>query len=207
MRTILCFGDSNTWGDPPGGNGRFDWNVRWTGILQRSLGNEFRVVEEGLSGRTTCFDDPFSPNRNGLDLLPVALETHYPLDLIIIMLGTNDLKANFNLSAFDISRGADRLLVTARNFRPEIQHILLVSPPHVADTDDFGILQQFPDGLEKSRSLSLHYQRLAELYSCHFFDAASVAQASPIDGIHLDAENHKRLAAGIAQKVATIFKN
>jgi lysophospholipase L1-like esterase len=97
--------------------------------------------------------------------------------------------------------------VTARNFRPEIQHILLVSPPHVADTDDFAILQQFPDGLEKSRSLSLHYQRLAELYSCHFFDAASVAQASPIDGIHLDAENHKRLAAGIAQKVATIFKN
>ena len=91
MRTILCFGDSNTWGDPPGGNGRFAWHERWTGILQSSLGDGFRVIEEGLCGRTTCFDDPFSPNRNGLAYLTVALETHCPLDLLIIMLGTNDL--------------------------------------------------------------------------------------------------------------------
>ena len=123
MRTILCFGDSNTWGDPPGGNGRFAWHERWTGILQDSLGNGFRVIEEGLCGRTTCFDDPFSPNRNGLAYLTVALETHCPLDLLIIMLGTNDLKANFNLSAFDISRGAASLLVAARNFSPKIQQI------------------------------------------------------------------------------------
>jgi lysophospholipase L1-like esterase len=206
MREILCFGDSNTWGDPPGGHGRFTWNERWTGILQRLLGNGFRVIEEGLSGRTTCFDDPFSPNRNGLAYLTVALETHYPLDLLIIMLGTNDLKANFNLSTFDIGRGATSLLVAAKNFKPEIKHILLVSPPHVATTDDSGILQQFPDGIEKSRSLSLHYQRVAELHGCHFFNAASVAQASPIDGIHLDATNHKRLADGLARKIVNIFE-
>lgn len=207
MRTILCFGDSNTWGDPPGGNGRFAWNERWTGILQSSLGNGFRVIEEGLCGRTTCFDDPFSPNRNGLAYLTVALETHCPLDLLIIMLGTNDLKANFNLSAFDISRGIASLLATARNFSPEIPHILLVSPPHVTNTDDFGILHQFPDGIEKSRSLSAHYQRFAELHSCHFFDAASIAEASQIDGIHLDTENHKRLADSLTRTVVNNFKS
>jgi len=207
MRTILCFGDSNTWGDPPGGNGRFAWNERWTGILQSSLGNGFRVIEEGLCGRTTCFDDPFSPNRNGLAYLTVALETHCPLDLLIIMLGTNDLKANFNLSAFDISRGAASLLVAARNFSPKIQQILLVSPPHVTNTDDFGILHQFPDGIEKSRSLSAHYQRFAELHSCHFFDAASIAEASQIDGIHLDTENHKRLADSLTRTVVNNFKS
>jgi len=207
MRTILCFGDSNTWGDPPGGNGRFAWHERWTGILQDSLGNGFRVIEEGLCGRTTCFDDPFSPNRNGLAYLTVALETHGPLDLLIIMLGTNDLKANFNLSAFDISRGAASLLVAARNFSPKIQQILLVSPPHVTSTDDFGILHQFPDGIEKSRSLSADYQRFAELHGCHFFDAASVAQASQTYGIHLDTDNHKRLADGLTRKVVTIFQS
>jgi lysophospholipase L1-like esterase len=206
MRTIVCFGDSNTWGDPPGGSGRFDWNTRWTGILQDALGTGFRVIEEGLPGRTTCFDDPFSPCRNGLSYLTVALETHSPLDLLTIMLGTNDLKANFNLSAFDISRGAESLLVVAKNFRPEIEHILLVSPPHVVNTDDLSILQQFPDGVAKSRSLSAHYQRFAELHGCHFFDAASVAEASPIDGIHLDARNHKCLADGLAEKILTIFE-
>lgn len=207
MRTILCFGDSNTWGDPPGGDGRFTWNERWTGVLQSLLGNGFRVIEEGLCGRTTCFDDPFSPHRNGLAYLPVTLETHCPLDLLIIMLGTNDLKANFNLSSFDISRGAASLLVAARNFSPHIQHILLVSPPHVTNTDDSGFLQQFPDGIERSRSLSEHFQRVAELHSCHFFDAASVAQTSQVDGIHLDAQNHKRLADGLARKVMAIFES
>jgi lysophospholipase L1-like esterase len=206
MRTILCYGDSNTWGDPPGGEGRHSWPVRWTGVLQSSLGNGFRIIEEGLGGRTTCFEDPFSPHRNGLAYLPVALATHYPIDLLIIMLGTNDLKANFNLSAFDIARGAAGLLAVAKNFRPEIGKILLVSPPHVTSTDDFDISQQFPDGVEKSKSLATHYQRFADLNGCHFFDAASVAHTSPIDGIHLDAQNHKCLGEGLAQMILSMFE-
>jgi len=206
VRTILCFGDSNTWGSPPGGNGRHPWDVRWTGVVQNSLGTAFRVIEDGLGGRTTCFEDPFTPHRNGLSYLPVSLETHAPLDLLIVMLGTNDLKANFNLSALDISRGAASLLVVAKNFRPEIKHVLLVSPPHVIGTDDFEISQQFPDGIEKSKSLSAYYQQLAEGRGCHFFDAASVAQTSPIDGIHLDARNHKILGDGLAHKILAIFE-
>ena len=206
MRTILCFGDSNTWGTPPGGNGRFSWNVRWTGVLQTSLGTGYRIVEEGLPGRTTCFNDPFSPHRNGLAQLTVALETHGPLDLLTIMLGTNDLKGNFHLSAFDIARGAASLVALAKNFRPEIKHVLLVSPPHITNTDNFDISQQFPDGLERSKSLAPLYQRNAEMQGCHFFDAAQVAQTSSIDGIHLDALNHKRIAEGLSQKIELIFK-
>ena len=206
MRTILCFGDSNTWGDPPGGNGRHPWDVRWTGVLQNSLGIAFRVIEEGLGGRTTCFEDPFTPHRNGLSYLPVSLETHSPLDLLIVMLGTNDLKANFNLSAFDIARGAASLLVVAKNFRPEIKHVLLVSPPHITNTDNFDISQQFPDGLERSKSLAALYQHIAELHGCHFFDAGQVAQTSSIDGIHLDALNHKRIAEGLTQKIELLFE-
>ena len=206
MRTILCFGDSNTWGDPPGGMGRFPWDVRWPGVLQSALGTGFRIIEEGLPGRTTCFDDPFSPQRNGLTYLPVSFETHHPLDLLIIMLGTNDLKANFNLSAFDIARGASRLLLAAKSFRPEIAHVLLVSPPHVTHTDDFAISQQFPDGVDKSRALAAHYRRFAELNNCHFFDAASVAQTSSVDGIHIDAQNHKLLGQRLAREIASIFE-
>ncbi len=206
MRTILCFGDSNTWGDPPGGMGRFPWDVRWPGVLQSALGTGFRIIEEGLPGRTTCFDDPFSPQRNGLIYLPVSFETHHPLDLLIIMLGTNDLKANFNLSAFDIARGASRLLLAAKSFRPEIAHVLLVSPPHVMNTDDLDISQQFPDGVEKSRALAVHYRRFAELNNCHFFDASSVARTSPVDGIHMDAQNHSLLGQGLAREIAAIFE-
>jgi lysophospholipase L1-like esterase len=205
VRSILCFGDSNTWGTPPGGEGRYSWGARWTGVVQRSLGDQFRVIEEGLPGRTTCFEDPFSPHRNGLTYLPVALETHAPLDLLLLMLGTNDLKADFNLSPLDIARGAARLLVVAKNFRPAIKLILLVSPPHVTHTENVDISRQFPQGEERSKSLAAHYQREAELHVCHFFDAASVAEASPIDGIHLDALNHKRLGDGIALKVLSIF--
>jgi lysophospholipase L1-like esterase len=146
-------------------------------------------------------------HRNGLHYLPVALETHYPLDLLIIMLGTNDLKATFNLSAGEIARGASRLLEAASSFRPEIGHLLLVSPAHVTKTEDVEISAQFPNGVEKSSCLAAEYQRFAERHGSHFFDAASVAHASSVDGIHLDAENHKRLADGLAQKISSIFRD
>ncbi len=207
MPTVLCYGDSNTWGDPPGGDGRYPWDVRWPGVLQKYLGDGFRVVEEGLCGRTTCFDDPLWQHRSGLAYLPVALESHYPIDLLVIMLGTNDLKTSLNLSASDIARGAAQLLVTAKNFRPAIRDVMLVSPPHVVSTGDVEIAQQFLDCAEKSRSLSVHYQRVADLNNCHFFDAATVARASSIDGIHLDAGNHRRLAEGLAGKILSITRS
>jgi lysophospholipase L1-like esterase len=90
MNTIFCYGDSNTWGDPPDGVGRYECGVLWPGVLQHRLGAGFRVVEEAPCGRTTCFDDPLWPNRNGLSYFPVALECYYPIDLLIIMLGTKE---------------------------------------------------------------------------------------------------------------------
>src|SRR3954462_1773041 len=99
MKTIVCFGDSNTWGYDPASNGRFGPTNRWTGVLQTALGSDYRVIEEGLNGRTTTVDDPIHDHRNGRHYLPPCLESHAPFDLVTIMLGTNDLKARFNSSA------------------------------------------------------------------------------------------------------------
>jgi lysophospholipase L1-like esterase len=164
------------------------------------LGADFHIIEEGLSGRTTAFDDSSSISRSGLKYLPVALETHYPLTLLIIMLGTNDLKAKFGLGLVDISHGVEQLLQVAKAFRPEIDHVLLVSPPHIVTTDNPDNREQFPDGVERSKALSQEYRSLAERHECDFFDAAIVAHSSPIDGIHLDASNHRKLGEGIAEQ-------
>lgn len=206
MKTVLCYGDSNTWGDPPGGKGRYEFHVRWPGVLQAQLGTEYRIIEEGLCGRTTCFDDPLSPHRNGLAYLPIALESHSPLDLVIFMLGTNDVKTRFNFSPFTIAQGAAELVALTRKFEPTIPNILLVSPPHVVATDNLEISQAFEGSIVKSQELAQHYRYFALQHGCHFFDAASVAHSSPDDGVHLNMENHKRLGDGIAREVKRIFE-
>src|SRR5215217_6037211 len=114
MKTIVCYGDSNTWGSDPVTRGRFAPDVRWTGVLLQELGAGYRVIEEGLGGRTTIVDDPISPFRNGRDYLIPCLESHRPFDLVTIMLGTNDLKHRFNGSASDIAESAALLAAMAR---------------------------------------------------------------------------------------------
>ena len=205
MSTILCYGDSNTWGYIPGGTGRHTWDVRWPGVLQNALGPTYHVVEEGLNGRTTILDDPDSAIRNGLAYLPVSLETHYPIGLLIIMLGTNDTKFDFGLDATGITQGVADLVRCAKEFEPAISDILLVSPAHIIPTDDSEISHRFRESIPKSLQLAEQYRRLAEESGCHFFDAATVAKSSPIDGIHLDAEKHKVLGFGIAEKVKGIL--
>lgn len=116
MRTILCYGDSNTWGFDPATRTRFAPDVRWTGVLADRLGSEFRVIEEGLNGRTTRWDDPIETDHNGLTYLRPCAESHQPLDLIIVMLGTNDLKQRFNLSASDIAQSAAGVAEAAHRF-------------------------------------------------------------------------------------------
>lgn len=201
MKTILCYGDSNTWGDPPGGVGRHGWDVRWPGILQRELGTTYRVIEEGLCGRTTCFDDPLSPNRNGLAYLPVALESQYPIEMLIIMLGTNDLKVRYNHTAYTIAQGASELVALARKFEPAISKILLMSPPHVCPTDNVETTQAFDGAIKKSQELAKHYRYFASQQGCHFFDAATVAKSSPIDGIHLDSKAHQLLGKAVCAEI------
>jgi len=206
MKTILCYGDSNTWGDPPGGSGRHAWGVRWPGLLQQALGSSVRIIEEGVGGRTTCFDDPLSPNRNGLAYLSIALESHSPIDLLIVMLGTNDVKVRFNLTPYTIGQGAAEILVLAKKFEPSITNILLVSPTHVVPTDHAENTLAFEGAVEKSRELAKHYLYFATQLGCHFFDASSVATSSEIDGIHLDEKNHELLAGGMVKEVRKIFK-
>lgn len=206
MKTILCYGDSNTWGDLPGGSGRHAWEVRWPGLLQKAFGSGVRIIEEGLGGRTTCFDDPISPNRNGLAYLSVALESHSPVDLLIVMLGTNDVKVRFNLTPYTIGQGAAEMLILAKKFDPAIANILLVSPPHVVPTDHAENTLAFEGGAEKSRELATHYNYFASQLECHFFDASTVAKSSEIDGIHLDERNHEMLARGMVNEVKKIFK-
>ena len=110
MKTILCFGDSNTWGYNPENRQRFGPDERWTVILRNSLGEDYRVIEEGLNGRTTLWDDPIEGFKNGLDYLMPCLESHRPFDLITIMLGTKDLKCRFSVSAFDIAESVGVLV-------------------------------------------------------------------------------------------------
>lgn len=205
MKTILCYGDSNTWGDPPGGVGRFAWDIRWPGVIQRKLGAEYRIIEEGLCGRTTCFDDPLSPNRNGLAYLPVCLESHSPIDLLILMLGTNDVKARYNHSAFTIGQGVAELVIFAKKFEPAIGKILLISPPHICLTDNIENTQAFDGAIKKSEDLANHYRYFANQLGCYFFDAATVAKSSPIDGVHLDSKNHLLLGEAIYMEIKKVL--
>ena len=112
MKTILCYGDSNTYGLKSDLVSRYPRNVRWTGILQEKLGSEYYVIEEGLGGRTTVWDDPVEDYKNGKKYLLPCLDSHKPLDLVIIMLGTNDLKSRFSVTPFDIGASMENLVKT-----------------------------------------------------------------------------------------------
>ncbi len=222
MKIILCYGDSNTWGNIAGSRNkelmlakRFDRNIRWTGVLQKILGENFYVIEAGLNGRTTSFDETkvVRPSRNGLATLPVILEMHYPLDLVIIMLGTNDARIDQDYHGTpEQSAQAIKKMVRfikqshlGQNFTsPEI---LVIAPPPVEkiDSTDFNLF--FDDhSIAKTNALSLHYAKLAEEEHCAFLNAGEIVTRGAVDGIHFDENNHRVLANAIAFKIKTIFK-
>lgn len=212
MKTILCFGDSNTWGAMPqpkrGDGGRYAPDVRWTGIMRAALGAGYTVIEEGLNGRTTCIDDPVEGTRkNGATFLPVALESHYPLDLVIIMLGTNDLKTRFAMQAIDIGFGAGQLagitLQSAYGPGGKAPAVLLVSPAPLVKISWFA--EMFEGGTEKSRKLAAEIEVNARERGAHFFDAGSVIRSSEGDGIHLDADAHETLGKALTERARSIL--
>lgn len=214
MKTIVVFGDSLTWGYKPENEllplgspvSRFGDDERWPGVLEAALGDGFRVIPEGLNGRTTVWEDPTEPCRRGLDQLIPVLETRAPFDMVILMLGTNDVKGYFSASARDIARGMARLVSTtltycANNFTGK-PLVLLVSPPHIGEDVDNSISELAHMGaLAKSKELAGLYQAVAEQYGVGFFDAATVATASAIDQVHLDVDQHASLGHGIAPVV------
>ena len=214
MKTILCYGDSNTWGSVPLTTmayiPRFDIHTRWPGVLRDSLGEGFWINEEGLGGRTTVWDDPLSPNRNGYTYLLPCLETHQPIDLVVLMLGTNDLKHRFGKSAYDIARGAgflvDSIRVTPTGPNGTAPQVLLVCPPPTSATIPKLFVHDFEGGYEKSLELAPHYQEVAEYYGVYFLNAGDIIESSPVDGIHFDADQHRKLGEAVAARVRNILK-
>ena len=207
MKTILCYGDSNTYGLDPATGKRHAPDVRWTGVLHAELGPEYRVIEEGLSGRTTNLDDIIEPHRNGLTYLAPCLESHAPIDLITIMLGTNDLKARFNRNASDIAQSAGLLANIARSMLvgPDDSppKVLLMAPPVVVGPiDPDGMLA---GGIEKSQRFAHFYALRAEKWRVAFLDVGSVIASSPIDGIHFEATEHGALGRAVATKIREII--
>jgi len=203
MKTVLCYGDSNTWGYDPATRARYPPHVRWTGVLATRLGAEYRVVEEGLNGRTTRWDDPIEPHRNGMTYLRPCVESHRPLELVIVMLGTNDLKRRFDLSASDIAQSAAVVAETAQRFALTADgrnaRVLLVAPPAVATLTEYD--QMFAGAREKSRQFSHYYRLAAGWQNVLYFDAGSVIVSSEKDGIHFDADEHRKLGEALADEV------
>ena len=202
MKTVLAYGDSLTWGYDPVNLGRHDYADRWTSVLQKGLGHNVRVIAEGLNGRTTAFEDHLADcDRNGARVLPTVLHTHAPLDLVIIMLGTNDMKPVVAGHAVDAMSGIKRLVSLVRKhdwgFDFEAPEILIVSPPLICETGNEFFAALFKGAIPEAAMLASLYRDLADELECGFFDAGSVAKTSPLDGIHLDAENTKAIGRGL----------
>ncbi|MEG2520763.1 MAG: SGNH/GDSL hydrolase family protein [Christensenellaceae bacterium] len=211
MKTILCYGDSNTYGYNPSTSKRYARNLRWTGILQQELGQDYDVVEEGLNGRTTVYDDPISDERNGKRQLMTCLHTHAPLDLVILMLGTNDLKTCFGQTAYDIAAGANYLVELVLSLDEEkwgsVPQVLLISPVLLNKKlpPDFEAMFGTADLSEKCAKLTELYREIAQQHDILFLAAGDYAEVSCEDGLHMTAENHQKLAQAIAKKIKENF--
>lgn len=210
MQHLLCFGDSNTWGYVPASGQRFSLEVRWPGVLQSRLGGGYRVIEEGLNGRTTVHEDLEREGRNGRRFLGPLLESHAPLDLLIVMLGTNDLMACYASSAADITRGTAVLLdiaaVSAAGRDASPPPALLIAPPRIVE-NGAAVEAELVGAAEKSAALGAHFRALAGVRGCAFLDAAEIVSPSVHDGVHLDAAGHGILGQAVAELVEKSMRN
>jgi len=207
-KVVVCFGDSNTWGADPAGTGRFAPDVRWTGVLQAELGSGYKIIEEGLNGRTTNIEDMIEEDRNGRKHLPPTIESHRPFDLMIIMLGTNDLKQRNNRSAADIAQSASKLaglaatsLAGPNGANPKV--LLMAPPATVRAGHALDLL--FEGSVEKSKLFPEQYAYFAASAGVEFFDTGSLIVSSSVDGIHLDPGEHAKLGKAVAAEVRRII--
>lgn len=206
MATIVCYGDSLTWGAVPNSDGRYPKHNRWPEMLNERLGSMHQVVNLGLPGRTTIWDDPFREGRNGSQYIQAALEVFGPVDVVVVMLGTNDLKRYFNASAYEASRGIEQIIHKIRAPNPHgfpSPRIVVVAPPNILSPKGEAA-DMFVGGVEKSLGFHQHYQRIAELNDCSFLNAAGVIQPSEADGIHLDLNGNQQLAFSLETLIREI---
>ena len=198
-RAILCFGDSNTWGCPPGGGDRFPRRVRWPGVLQGLLGEGYHVIEEGLNGRTATLEHPWIDGRSGRPYLLPCCRSHAPLDLVIVYLGTNDLADRYHLSAADVAEACASLvkIVQAAECGPEgrTPPVVLVCPPPIRATGPDSA--EFETAAEKSRGLGARFADAAEAVGAELLDLEGVVRYADEDPIHLGAEAHRSLAEAV----------
>jgi lysophospholipase L1-like esterase len=213
MKTVLCYGDSNTWGAVPMASWddrrRYAPAERWTGVMQAELGLDWQVIAEGLPGRTSAIEDPVEgAHLSGLAHFRPCLESHRPIDLLVLMLGTNDFKRRLNLEAEDVAIGIGRLFEELRvldRFGDQRPPVVLISPPPIEVVGIF--VTMYAGAGAKSRALAPWLQTLAAANGALFLDAGEIIASSPIDGIHLDAAAHAvlgRAAAGVVAQAMAV---
>jgi lysophospholipase L1-like esterase len=208
VQQLLVYSDSLTWGIIPGTRRRLPFEQRWPGVLEHGLAPDVRVLEDCLNGRRTVWEDPFKPGRSGLTGLAQRIESHSPLALVILMLGTNDFQS---VHVHDVSHSAQGVatLVAAIRGAPiepgmTVPPILIVAPPPILEPRG-PLARKFAGAAERSRGLAGALRATALDFGCHFFDAGSVTPASPVDGIHLDADQHAVLGCALVAVVGPLL--
>ena len=213
-KKIVCFGDSNTYGYDPTTGGRFDENTRWPAILQKLLGDGYEIFEEGQNGRTIANDDPWEGGTKcGMDYVLPMLETKRP-DLLIIMLGSNDLKKKFNLPAADIAGSLMTMLMNIQGYCNRFikcsgMKILVVSPPALSEPFEESYFATFFDEkyvVARSKELAKWYEMVADQFGCEFLNATASVSAGSVDHLHLDPEGHKKMADLVRDAVTAIYE-
>jgi lysophospholipase L1-like esterase len=204
QKTVICYGDSNTWGcNPALPHDRFPRNVRWTGVLQNYLGDDYYVIEEGCCGRTTVWDDPVEEDKNGKTYLGPCIESHRPVDLVVLMLGTNDLKQRYGVPPSDIASGIGVLckviLHSAAGLNGQPPKILVVAPPRLGRLDEFS--EMFAGGDVKSKNLAAYYKKVTDEMNISMLDANTVVTTSDLDGLHWEAPEHTKFARALADMI------
>ena len=212
MKTVLCYGDSNTYGLKSDLISRYPRNVRWTGILQEKLGSEYYIIEEGLGGRTTVWDDPVEEYKNGKKYLLPCLDSHKPLDLVVIMLGTNDLKSRFSVSPFEIGVSMENLVKTIlkSDAGPDFKapQILLVTPVPIHSVGrQMDLDQMLPDMEKRSKALAYYYEDIAKRYDLAYLNPDGKVEVNDTDGIHYTEKGHAQMAELMADKIKEIFED
>lgn len=203
MKTILCYGDSITWGYNPETLLRYEYSLTWPGVMENILGKEYRVITEALTGRTTCWDVEDAPYRNGKEFLPMLLESHAPLDLVILMLGINDLNKLTGKTADESAWGMISLVreIMSPVFGGAPPKILIIAPPALSmKLSEFNKLG-YGGMQEESKKLAQCQKALAEEAKCGFLDSNQYIKASEVDGVHPLAADYKILGEAAANKV------
>lgn len=201
MIEILCFGDSNTYGFTPDWKHRYGRDIRYPGVLQALLGDGYYVAEDGLVGRTAAFPDSNRDGRSALETLPLSIESHGPVQYIILMLGTNDCKIDKTRSAEDVGAGMDKLVRLVIGHAARVDEDPARGPAAARPGRAAARPEYDAQSLAVSQGVAAQYQMIAEAYGLRFLDAGTVTQMSALDGEHLDPDGHKKLAAAIADIV------